>query len=105
MTMTLDAPTEAPDLVVIEEHQHDVPLVCTYTRYTSTGARRTAPCSATAQWEALCLGCGFVFRRCEAHYQYEQTLAAGARQYTGQVMVCFQCDAPVYIDQFVRIPA
>lgn len=101
MTMTLDAPTEAPDLVVIEEHQHDVPLVCT--RGGDHDAALPDPCTARAEWEMLCMGCGWVTRRCAKHFMEEVNDARLDGDGVGSL--CARCMTPRYIDQFVRIPA
>lgn len=106
MTMTLDAPTEAPDLVVIEEHQHDVPLTCT--RGGPTDSELPDYCSKPAEWEALCFSCGHVFRRCAEHRleDVHDAILDG----DGVASVCAPCMGagkftPVYADQYTRIPA
>lgn len=105
MTALLDSPVGTLDVSLLEERQPDEPLLCTFTRFTRSGKRRTVPCSKMAQWEAMCLGCGHVFRRCDDHYLHETIIANSQERYTGQVMVCFRCATPTYIEQYVMISA
>lgn len=100
MTMTLDAPTEAPDLVVIEEHQHDVPLVCT-DRGWGYDREDDPECGKTAYAEGMCMGCGEVIRRCREHYEDE--VARGAHD--GRAFRHLRCSTWFYLAQYVRIPA
>lgn len=101
--MTILAPTEAPELVIVEQRQPDVPLVCTWQLYGPDGNPRTEPCDKTASWEALCMGCGHVFRRCENHMGVEKELASLSTR--GSYIRCAHCDTPCYPEQYGRIGA
>lgn len=98
---------EAPELVIVEQRQPDVPIICTR-GHGPNDELSSVPCPRKAHWEALCMGCGHVFRRCEEHYA-EDAESAGLSDFwdvdAGQCHLCATCEAPVFIEQYVRIGA
>lgn len=77
------------------------PLLCTHVKYNRDDTIVEPLCGAVAHWEALCMGCGRVFRRCSPHLVREAAVAL--RSSTGQCFRCVTCDIPVFPEQFGRI--
>lgn len=108
MTALLDA----PDLVVIEIRQPEVPLTCTRGHGPNDDISGI-PCPRKARWEAICMSCGHIFRRCEEHYAEDVEAAATADEIEfwepdvepGQCHLCADCGARVFIQQYARINA
>jgi CO dehydrogenase/acetyl-CoA synthase alpha subunit len=104
VTLTLDAPTL--DVTLLEERQPDVPLVCT-----RGGAQDDVadPCDRIAKWEALCFGCGHIFRRCPPHYDEDLRNAKDPgwedTEWYDVCHKCAICEAKVYIQQYGRLPS
>lgn len=99
MTALLDAPVGTLDVSRLEERQPDVPLTCTDRGWYSRGEREA--CHKKALYEAMCMGCGHIFRRRQEHYDEE---AAEADKWgDGAPFDCAKCDTRFYLDQYVRI--
>lgn len=103
MTALLDAPVGTLDVSRLEERQPDVPLTCTR----GGEPDPQAPCGKVAQWEALCMTCGHVFRRCAEHFQEDVADAAAWGGECGGCATCFTYGrwTVIYLDQYVRIGA
>lgn len=108
MTALLDA----PEVILIEARQPEVPIICTR-GHSARDQISDTPCPRTARWEALCMSCGHVFRRCEEHHAEDAEAAETADEIkfwepdveAGQCHLCATCDSPVFIQQYVRIGA
>lgn len=99
MTALLETP--APTVEIIEQRQPDVPLTCTENG-TFEGPDKEE-CGRRAIWEGMCMGCGFVFRRCQEHYDEEA--ADAVLDADGVPFACAYCDTWFYLEQYVRIGA
>lgn len=99
MTALLEA---VPELVIVEERQNDVPIVCTRGGAQDDSAE---PCNRVARWEALCMGCAHVFRRCQEHYNEDVWTAAldFGSEWHDVGHLCALCQTKVYIQQYGRI--
>ena len=104
MTALLDASTL--DVTLLESRQPDVPLVCTRGGVPGDLAE---PCNRVAKWEAMCFGCGHIFRRCQPHYEDDlETAREPLWKDTEWYDVCHKCalcEAKVYIQQYGRLPS
>lgn len=104
MTLTLDAPVL--DVTLLESRQPEVPLVCTRGGYPGDDAD---PCDRVAKWEAMCLGCGHIFRRCQPHYEEDYQMAKeqgwAGTEWDDVCHTCVMCNARVYIQQYGRLPS
>lgn len=100
MTQTLDAP--APELTIIEQREPAMPIICTR----GGDPDPQEPCGKTATWEGMCLTCGHVFRRCDAHFQ-EDISDALWDGICGLCATCYQAGrvTMIYLAQYVRIGA
>ncbi len=104
MTALLKSPVSTLDGSRLEERQPDVPLTCTLSSYPTYHDR----CSRPARWEAMCLVCGHVFRRCQPHYEEEVEIAADWDGAGNECATCYEAGRPgclIYIAQYVRISA
>lgn len=101
MNQLLESPVGTLDVSQLEEHQPDVPLTCTDRGWDHGGTREQ--CTKRALWEAMCMGCGHIFRRCQEHYDEEA--ADSAKWGDGAPFDCARCDTRFYLEQYVRIGA
>lgn len=99
MTALLEA---APELVIVEERQPSAPVVCTRGGVLDDEVDQ---CPRPARWEALCMGCGHVFRRCQEHYDEDAETAAldFGPEWEDVCHRCALCWIKVYIQQYGRI--
>lgn len=102
MTALLESPVGTLDVSLLEQRQPDVPLTCTR-GMGGMDSELHDPCTETAKWEGLCMGCGHVFRRCQAHYL--EDLDDAAEWEDGVSHQCAQCHAYFYVANYVRIGA
>lgn len=104
MTALLESPVGTLDVTRLEERQPDVPLTCTAASYPLYDDR----CVKPAAWEALCMACGHVFRRCEEHHAEEVEDAEwNGNGVCGQCAPCVEVGRTtyIYIEQYGRIGA
>lgn len=103
MTALLEA---IPDLVVVEVHEPSAPRTCSRGHHPNDS---NPPCERLPEWEALCMGCGHVFLRCQPHYEDHCRVVqfwgglGDSDAASGQCQICAQCGTPTYLDQYGRI--